>query len=130
MATLLKPNFFFRTRLQWMSSLRTAIEYAEEPVRYQRSLFEKRKLGRQDEKEKEDEEFERIMTMNNDTLNDTQLQLEQEKQVSFIEKNALYYIEIKIEILVNIVRIFYLVHKLGSSSCGSTGPNITKTTSD
>ena len=90
MATLLKPNFFFRTRLQWMSSLRTAIEYAEEPVRYQRSLFEKRKLGRQDEKEKEDEEFERIMTMNNDTLNDTQLQLEQEKQVSFIEKNALY----------------------------------------
>jgi len=69
-----------RTRLQWMSSLRTAIEYAEEPVRYQRSLFEKRKLSRQDEKEKEDEEYERIMAMNNDTLNDTQIQLEQEKQ--------------------------------------------------
>ena len=77
-------NIFFRTRLQWMSSLRTAIEYAEEPVRYQRSLFEKRKLSRQDEKEKEDEEYERIMAMNNDTLNDTQIQLEQEKQVGFI----------------------------------------------
>ena len=69
-----------------MSSLRTAIEYAEEPVRYQRSLFEKRKLSRQDEKEKEDEEYERIMAMNNDTLNDTQIQLEQEKQVRFITK--------------------------------------------
>ena len=68
-----------------MSSLRTAIEYAEEPVRYQRSLFEKRKLSRQDEKEKEDEEYDRIMAMNNDTLNDTQLQLEQEKQVILLE---------------------------------------------
>merc|ERR1712193_557533 len=63
-----------------MSSFRTAIEYAEEPVRYQRSLFEKRKLSRQDEKEKEDEEFDRIMAMNNDTLDHTKLQLEQEKQ--------------------------------------------------
>ena len=78
-----KHIILFRTRLQWMSSLRTAIEYAEEPVRYQRSLFEKRKLSRQDEKEKEDEEYERIMAMNNDTLNDTQIQLEQEKQVGF-----------------------------------------------
>ena len=78
----MSPNLHFRTRLQWMSSLRTAIEYAEEPVRYQRSLFEKRKLSRQDEKEKEDEEYERIMAMNNDTLNDTQVQLEQEKQVN------------------------------------------------
>merc|ERR1712110_1087382 len=69
-----------RTRLQWMSSFRTAIEYAEDSVRYQRSLFEKRKLNRQDEKEKEDEEFDRIMTMNNDTLDHTKLQLEQEKQ--------------------------------------------------
>ena len=79
-----KHIILFRTRLQWMSSLRTAIEYAEEPVRYQRSLFEKRKLSRQDEKEKEDEEYERIMAMNNDTLNDTQIQLEQEKQVGVI----------------------------------------------
>ena len=81
--------FFLRTRLQWMSSLRTAIEYAEEPVRYQRSLFEKRKLSRQDEKEKEDEEYDRIMAMNNDTLNDTQLQLEQEKQVILL-KNEMF----------------------------------------
>ena len=73
--------FYSRTRLQWMSSFRTAIEYAGESVRYQRSLFEKRKLNRQDEKEKEDEEFDRIMAMNNDTLDDTKLQLEQEKQV-------------------------------------------------
>ena len=64
-----------------MSSFRTAIEIAGESVRYQRSLFEKRKLNRQDEKEKEDEEFDRIMAMNNDTLDDTKLQLEQEKQV-------------------------------------------------
>ena len=64
-----------------MSSFRTAIEYAGESIRYQRSLFERRKINRQDEKEKEDEEFNRIMTMNNDTLDHTKLQLEQEKQV-------------------------------------------------
>ena len=74
-----------RTRLQWMSSFRTAIEYAGEAVRYQRSLFEKRKLGRDDEKEKEDEEFNRIMTMNNETIDHTKLELEQEKQVSRLE---------------------------------------------
>jgi len=69
-----------RTRLQWMSSFRTAIEYAEDATRYQRSLCDKRKLNRADEKEKEDEEFDRIMTMNNDDLDHTKLQLEQEKQ--------------------------------------------------
>jgi len=69
-----------RTRLQWMSSFRTAIEYAEDAARYQRSLCDKRKLNRADEKEKEDEEFDRIMTMNNDDLDHTKLQLEQEKQ--------------------------------------------------
>ena len=77
----LTPFSLYRTRLQWMSSFRTAIEYADEAVRYQRSLVEKRKINRQDEKEKEDEEFNRIMTMNNDTLDHTKLQLEQEKQV-------------------------------------------------
>ena len=67
-----------------MSSFRTAIEYAEDATRYQRSLCDKRKLNRADEKEKEDEEFDRIMTMNNDTLDHTKLQLEQEKQVKII----------------------------------------------
>merc|ERR1712223_301717 len=43
-------------------------------------LCDKRKLNRADEKEKEDEEFDRIMAMNNDTLDHTKLQLEQEKQ--------------------------------------------------
>ena len=36
-----------------MSSFRTAIEYAEDAARYQRSLCDKRKLNRADEKEKE-----------------------------------------------------------------------------
>ena len=67
-----------------MSSFRTAIEYAEDATRYQRSLCDKRKLNRADEKEKEDEEFDRIMTMNNDDLDHTKLQLEQEKQVKVI----------------------------------------------
>jgi len=67
-----------------MSSFRTAIEYAEDAARYQRSLCDKRKLNRADEKEKEDEEFDRIMTMNNDDLDHTKLQLEQEKQVKVI----------------------------------------------
>lgn len=64
-----------------MSAFRTAIEYADEKFRYQRTLLDKRRLNRQDEKEREDEEFNRIMTMNNDTLDHTKLQLEQEKQV-------------------------------------------------
>ena len=71
----------YRDRLQWMSAFRTAIAHAGEPLRYQRSLVDRRRLARQEEKEREDEEFNRIMTMNNDTLDDTKLQLEQEKQV-------------------------------------------------
>ena len=67
-----------------MSAFRTAIEYADETVRFQRTLLDKRRLNRQDEKEREDEEFNRIMTMNNDTLDHTKLQLEQEKQVTNI----------------------------------------------
>ena len=111
-----------------MSSLRTAIEYAEEPVRYQRSLFEKRKLSRQDEKEKEDEEYDRIMAMNNDTLNDTQLQLEQEKQVI----NANRKLDVHgsgIKSFESNIAYFLFISNSGSSSCRGAGTNFTKTTS-
>ena len=37
-------------------NFKVAIENAEEPVRYQRSLLDKRKLARQEEKEREEEE--------------------------------------------------------------------------
>ena len=45
-----------RTRLQWVNAIKTAIEFAEQPVRYQRALLDKRKLARQEEKEREEEE--------------------------------------------------------------------------
>ena len=92
-----------------MSSFRTAIEYAEDAARYQRSLCDKRKLNRADEKEKEDEEFDRIMTMNNDDLDHTKLQLEQEKQVKviiFIRRWRVYYFHI---ILDSKLYVVYLI---------------------
>lgn len=69
-----------RTRLQWISAFRTAIEHAGEDVRYQRSILEKRKIARQEEKEREDEE----MMNHTDSLDDTKQQLEQEKQVRML----------------------------------------------
>ena len=66
-----------RTRLQWLSAFRTAITHASEPVRYQRSCSEKRKIARQEEKEREDEE----MMNQTDSLDQTKLTLEQEKQM-------------------------------------------------
>lgn len=68
-----------RTRLQWINAIKTAIENAEEPVRYQRALLDKRKLARQEEKEREEEEDIRKAS-HADSLDQTKIQLEQEKQ--------------------------------------------------
>jgi len=68
-----------RTRLQWVNAFKVAIENAEEPVRYQRSLLDKRKLARQEEKEREEEEDNRKAS-HADSLDQTKIQLEQEKQ--------------------------------------------------
>jgi hypothetical protein len=69
-----------RTRLQWINALRTAIEYAGEPIRYQRALLEKRQFARQEEKEREEEEHLRKAS-HADSLDQTKIQLEYEKQV-------------------------------------------------
>merc|ERR1712083_408081 len=68
-----------RTRLQWINAIKTAIENAEEPIRYQRALLDKRKLARQEEKEREEEEDIRKAS-HADSLDQTKIQLEQEKQ--------------------------------------------------
>lgn len=68
-----------RTRLQWINAIKTAIENADEPIRYQRSLLDKRKLARQEEKEREEEEDIRKAS-HADSLDQTKIQLEQEKQ--------------------------------------------------
>lgn len=68
-----------RTRLQWINAIKTAIENAEEPVRYQRALLDKRKLTRQEEKEREEEEDIRKAS-HADSLDQTKIQLEHEKQ--------------------------------------------------
>jgi hypothetical protein len=68
-----------RTRLQWINALRTAIEYAGEPIRYQRALLEKRQFARQEEKEREEEEHLRKAS-HADSLDQTKIQLEYEKQ--------------------------------------------------
>ena len=74
-----------RTRLQWVNAFKVAIENAEEPVRYQRSLLDKRKLARQEEKEREEEEDNRKAS-HADSLDQTKIQLEQEKQVLMHDK--------------------------------------------
>ena len=63
-----------RTRLQWLGAFKTAIEHSSELVRYQRCMMDKRRLARQEEKEREDEEL-----LNNSELDQTRTQLEQEK---------------------------------------------------
>ena len=76
-----------RNRLQWVNAIKTAIENAQEPSRYQRALLDKRKLARAEEKEREEEEDIRKAS-HADSLDQTKLQLEHEKQVS--EKFILY----------------------------------------
>ena len=56
------------------------IENADEPIRYQRSLLDKRKLARQEEKEREEEEDIRKAS-HADSLDQTKIQLEQEREV-------------------------------------------------
>merc|ERR1711976_1007824 len=68
-----------RTRLQWINAIKTAIENADEPIRYQRSLLDKRKLARQEEKEREEEEGIRKAS-HADSLDQTKIQLEQERE--------------------------------------------------
>lgn len=64
-----------RTRLQWLGAFRSAIDHANELVRYQRAAMDKRRIARQEEKEdKEDEDI-----INNSELDQTKTQLEQEK---------------------------------------------------
>ena len=72
-----------RSRLQWVNALKTAIEYAEEPIRYQRALLDKRKIARQEEKEREEEEDIRKAS-HADSLDQTKIQLEHEKQVNTV----------------------------------------------
>ena len=71
--------------MQWVNAFKVAIENAEEPVRYQRSLLDKRKLARQEEKEREEEEDNRKAS-HADSLDQTKIQLEQEKQVLMHDK--------------------------------------------
>lgn len=72
-----------RTRLQWLSAFKTAIDNSDEPVRYQRALLEKRKMARQEEKEREDEEN-LCKASDENSLDQTKIQLEQEKQARVI----------------------------------------------
>merc|ERR1712008_613116 len=62
-----------------INAIKTAIDNAEEPVRYQRALLDKRKLTRQEEKEREEEEDIRKAS-HADSLDQTKIQLEHEKQ--------------------------------------------------
>ena len=61
------------------------IENADEPIRYQRSLLDKRKLARQEEKEREEEEDIRKAS-HADSLDQTKIQLEQEREVRIFTK--------------------------------------------
>ena len=70
-----------------------AIENAEEPVRYQRSLLDKRKLARQEEKEREEEEDIRKAS-HADSLDQTKIQLEQEKQVPNACRLKIFFIKL------------------------------------
>ena len=65
------------------------IEYAEEPFRYQRSLLDQRRIARQEQKEREEEEDNRKAS-HADSLDQTKIQLEQEKQVLLL----LFYFDI------------------------------------
>ncbi|CAB4058680.1 SWAP70 [Lepeophtheirus salmonis] len=76
-----EKNYIFqapdhRTRLQWVSSLKTSINQSGHPFRYQRRLAETRRLMRQEEKEKLDVE----LLKQTDTMEETRAQLELEKQ--------------------------------------------------
>eukprot|EP00095_Tigriopus_kingsejongensis_P012626 maker-scaffold407_size180809-snap-gene-0.29 protein:Tk12626 transcript:maker-scaffold407_size180809-snap-gene-0.29-mRNA-1 annotation:"differentially expressed in fdcp 6-like protein" len=80
-----------RTRLQWLSSFRVAIEYSGEPVRHQRQLLEKRRIARQEEKDREGEDFLR----NNDIGH--QLEVEREARANAEEKAATLVIQRELE---------------------------------
>ena len=73
-----KILYFFATTLFF-------IENADEPIRYQRSLLDKRKLARQEEKEREEEEDIRKAS-HADSLDQTKIQLEQEREVRIFTK--------------------------------------------
>lgn len=62
-----------RTRAQWLTAFRLAIEHSGELQRYQRQLLEKRQIARAEEKEKVDEESIRATNLDE--------QLQNEKQV-------------------------------------------------
>ena len=87
-----------RTRLQWVNAIKTAIEFAEQPVRYQRALLDKRKLARQEEKEREEEEDIRKAS-HADSLDQTKIQLEQEKQVRFDLKLGKKHLQSNLDIV-------------------------------
>ena len=61
-----------RTRSQWLKSLNVAIGNCDQEQRYQRQQLDKRRLNRQEEKEKDEEEL-----LRNSDLGE---QLENEKQ--------------------------------------------------
>ena len=87
--------------MQWVNAFKVAIENAEEPVRYQRSLLDKRKLARQEEKEREEEEDIRKAS-HADSLDQTKIQLEQEKQV------LMHVVNSQLRLLLFVWRIFFL----------------------
>ena len=63
--------------MQWLSAFKIAIEHSGELVRYQRSVMDRRRLARQEEREgREEEEL-----LGNTELDQTRNQLEQEKLV-------------------------------------------------
>ena len=83
-----------------------AIENAEEPVRYQRSLLDKRKLARQEEKEREEEEDIRKAS-HADSLDQTKIQLEQEKQVPNACRLKIFFI--KLHLILDFLDAFYWI---------------------
>lgn len=80
-----------RTRLQWLSAFRVAFEFAGEPVRYQRQLLEKRRVARQEEKNREDEDFLRNTDIGQ------QLAVEREARANAEEKAATLVLQREVE---------------------------------
>ena len=52
-------SLLFRTRAQWLKAFGTAFEFSspEHSQRYQRQLLEKRRIAREEEKDREEEEM-------------------------------------------------------------------------
>ena len=92
-----------------MFSFLSYIEYAEEPFRYQRSLLDQRRIARQEQKEREEEEDNRKAS-HADSLDQTKIQLEQEKQVLLLfDFDINHFQEEKKLILMFLMPCYYVI---------------------